>query len=200
MKPEGFIHSKMPGIKYRTLLHLPLSCGYCPYFEGDIKKRRCPHSLFTYVTLPKGRRNSKTQLFKESKLPAGASQRPMSNHATHCLIASPWSDRTSWFARTVQAYVCCPIINVNYQQLNNCPPYSQVCLSLDNKLYSDHLYGFFCFLNVVNMALFSPEQIQLKLKDLTTSFDWGRSMVNTRIHYLLLQGYPRPTVHLAESL
>lgn len=54
MKPEGCIHSKMPGIKYRILLYLPLSCGHLSYFEGEIKKRRCPHSLFAYVTLPKG--------------------------------------------------------------------------------------------------------------------------------------------------
>lgn len=53
MKPEGCVHSKMPGIKYRILPYLPLSYGHLSYFEEETKKRRCLHSLFTYVTLPK---------------------------------------------------------------------------------------------------------------------------------------------------
>ena len=37
MKPEGFIHSKMPGIKCRTLLHLPLSYGHLQVVNAEIR-------------------------------------------------------------------------------------------------------------------------------------------------------------------
>lgn len=58
--------------------------------------------------------------------------------------------------------------------MNNCPPYSQICLSLDNRLYSDPIFmALFVFFIVVELALSSLEQIQLKLKGPATSFWLG---------------------------
>lgn len=54
-------------------LHLPLSSLQTSPTLREKSRKRISCSLFTYVTLPKGKGDAKKQHFKESKLPAETS-------------------------------------------------------------------------------------------------------------------------------
>lgn len=60
-------------------------------------------SVLTYVTLSKGKGDTKKQYFKESKLPAGTSLRLKNINLTQSVATSLWGDSTSCCAQTVLA-------------------------------------------------------------------------------------------------
>lgn len=148
-------------MKYRMLCTY-LFLADISYVEREIKKKKI--RFLTYVTLSKGRGNTKKQHFKESKLPAGSSWRLKNVNPTQSSAVSLW--QCIWVCQDSASLR----LLSHFKNISDSSSYSQMCPSVDNKLYSDPIYIAFFFFNVVELVLSSSELIQLKLKCPATCF------------------------------
>lgn len=82
---------------------------FSPMLRKKIKQT-VSYSLFTYVTLSKGRVDTKKEHFKENKLPAGTSWRLKNANPTQGYSMSLCCDNTSGCARPVLVHVHCPTL------------------------------------------------------------------------------------------
>lgn len=124
-------------MKYR-MLRTYLFLADISYVEREIKKKK-KILFFTYVTLSKGRGDTKKQHFKESKLPAGTSWRLKNVNPTQSAAVSLW--QCIWVCQDSASLR----LLSHFKNISDSSSYSQMCPSVDNKLYSESVYIVFFF-------------------------------------------------------
>lgn len=122
-------------MKYRMLCTY-LFLADTSYVEREIKKKKI--RFFTYVTLSKGRGDTKKQHFKETKLPAGTSWRLKNVNPTQSSAVFLW--QCIWVCQD-SASLC---LLSHFKNISDSSSYSQMCPSVD-KLYSDPIQIAFFF-------------------------------------------------------
>lgn len=125
-------------MKYRMLCTY-LFLADISYVEREIKKKKKKNTFFHICYLSKGRGDTKKQHFKESKLPAGTSWRLKNVNRTQSAAVSLW--QCIWVCQDSASLR----LLSHFKNISDSSSYSQMCPSVDSKLYSEPIYIVFFF-------------------------------------------------------